>query len=144
MSQNNSSKLSIGNSCGFEFGRQIQVYPTEFLYPELTLNSEEIKHEAQTSTQHPVFAPLLEQWESFTQALTTQAVRQCTIKTADDRLGVVWAEKVLEDSGKADDLEDVILSSLKRHVHALELITQNLTQASTGEDNDNYGTLFGF
>ena len=57
------------------------------------VDSQEIKHDAQIPTQHPLFSPLFEQWELFTQFLMTQEVRQCTIKTADDRLAVIWTEK---------------------------------------------------
>ncbi len=108
------------------------------------VDSETIKRDAQTPTQHPIFAPLLEQWESFTQSLTMQAVRQCTIKTADDRLAVVWAEKVLEDNRKADDLEDVLLCSLKRHGYAFDLVTQNLNQTSAHIKHEKSEMLFGF
>jgi hypothetical protein len=108
------------------------------------VDSQVIKRDAHSSTQHPIFAPLAEQWEGIIQALTTQAVRQCMIKTADDRLGVVWAEKVLEGSNKADELEQVILSSLKRHGNELELIMQNLKPIFPHKNNDKYGTVFGF
>jgi len=50
-----------------------------------------IKHDSQTEVQHPVYAPLQEQWEGFIQQLTNQKVRQFTVKTADDRLASIWS-----------------------------------------------------
>jgi len=50
-----------------------------------------IKREGQTDIQHPVYAPLQEQWEGFIQHLTKQNVRQFTVKTADDRLASIWS-----------------------------------------------------
>lgn len=50
-----------------------------------------IKHHSQTDIQHPVYAPLQEQWEGFIQQLTNQKVRQFTVKTADDRLASIWS-----------------------------------------------------
>ena len=79
-----------------------------------------IKREAQTTTQHLIFAPLFEHWESFTQFLTTQAVRQCIIKTADYRLAVIWAEKVLGEGSKVKGLEEIIHSYMKQHGQALK------------------------
>src|SRR5258706_15550858 len=108
------------------------------------VDSNEIKRESQSSTQHPIFSPLSEQWESFAQFLMTQAVRQCTIKTADDRLAVVWSGKVLEGDRKADDLEDVLLCSLKRHGYAFDLVTQNLNQTSAHIKHEKSEMLFGF
>jgi len=73
-----------------------------------------IKRESQTETQHPVFSPLLEQWEHWVQFLTQQAVRQATVKTADDRLAVIWSEKVAPNTVSDQELERVIVEVLRR------------------------------
>ncbi len=73
-----------------------------------------IKRESQTETQHPVFSPLFEQWERWVQFLTRQAVRQATVKTADDRLAVIWSEKVENNTVSDQQLEHVITQILKR------------------------------
>lgn len=83
------------------------------------VDSQEIKHEAQTPIQHPVFSPLPEQWETFVQLLTTQEVRQCTVKAADDRLATIWAEKSMDTKHNSEKLEQVIQLSLQRHGNAL-------------------------
>lgn len=79
------------------------------------VNLQEIKHESLKDTQHPLFSPIHEQWEEFVQCLTKQEVRQATVKTADDRLAVIWSEHIKE-SGCADEkLEQVIVNTLKNH-----------------------------
>lgn len=64
-----------------------------------------IKREGQTEVQHPIYSPMYEQWEGFIQHLTSQQVRQATVKTADGRLGVIWAEKTKAPSLSRDELE---------------------------------------
>jgi hypothetical protein len=86
-------------------------------------NIDEIKRESRIPTQHPLFSPLAEQWESFTQHLTSQAVRQFTVKTADDRLAVIWAEKIVKYSGPVDDLEQAILRLLRYHGQEVRTLT---------------------
>jgi hypothetical protein len=85
-----------------------------------------VKREGQAPTQHPVFAPLFEQWEEFIQFLTKQKVRQATVKTADDRVTVVWSEKINDPGITIEELEQVITSCLKRHGHPYESVYQNL------------------
>lgn len=108
------------------------------------VDSQAIKREAQTSSQHPIYAPLAEQWEDFVHILTKQAVRQYMIKTADDRVVVVWAEKVLDGNNRANEIERVVLASVKQHGYAIEFIMQNLIQISPRKTNCNYGRVFGF
>ena len=79
------------------------------------IDLEAIKRESNTDVQHPVFTPLFEQWEAFVQHLTRQQVRQVTVKTADDRLAVIWPEKISNNGCTDDQLENVITENLKRH-----------------------------
>lgn len=79
------------------------------------VDSSEIKREAQTPVQHPIFSPLPEQWESVVQALTTQEVRQFTVRTADDRLATIWAEQIGEVNGSPQMLDQVIKRCLQNH-----------------------------
>ncbi len=95
------------------------------------VDSQEIKRDAQTSTQHPIFSPLTEQWESFVQFLTTQEVRQCTVKTADDRLAIVWTEKVSEKVLNVEEMEQAIQRSLSIHGYVLQSVLNTLENKST-------------
>jgi hypothetical protein len=85
-----------------------------------------IKHESQTPIQHPMFYPLFEQWEDFVQFLTRQAVRQATVKTADDRLAVIWSEIAKDGNCSDDSLEQVMVGCLKRHGRRLENVSRRL------------------
>lgn len=76
---------------------------------------EAIKRESQTDIQHPIYSPIYEQREEFIQMLTTLSVRQFVAKTADDRLALLWAERVEEPNGSVEDLEGLIISLSKRH-----------------------------
>ncbi|HEY59990.1 MAG TPA: ATP-binding protein [Anaerolineae bacterium] len=92
------------------------------------VNTLAVKHDSQTSTQHPVFAPILEQWESYIQHLTRQQVRQATVKTSDDRLAIIWPEKVKDSTCTPEQFEIVISASLKRNGHPFTNVFQRLVQ----------------
>ncbi|MFC1997823.1 type IV secretory system conjugative DNA transfer family protein [Chloroflexota bacterium] len=79
------------------------------------VNLRAVKRESQTDTQHPIYSSLPEQWESFVQHLIQQQVRQVTVKTADDRLAVIWPEKIHSGNCSAEQLEAVIQLLLKRY-----------------------------
>ncbi len=76
---------------------------------------EAIKHENQTEVQHPIYSPMTEQWEAFVQHLTRQPVRQCTVKTADDRLAVIWPEVVRDRECEEKKLNWLLTECLKGH-----------------------------
>jgi hypothetical protein len=90
------------------------------------VNTLAVKHESQTDIQHPIFSPLNEQWEEFVQFLTKQNVRQATVKTADDRLAVIWSELVGDGHCSDEQLEQVILNSLKQHGQPFEKVFREL------------------
>lgn len=72
------------------------------------VNLDAIKRDSQTEIQHPIYTPLMEQWESFIQHLTSQQVRQCTVKAADDRYAIVWPEVVSKIKCSDETLENYI------------------------------------
>jgi hypothetical protein len=94
-----------------------------------------VKRESQSDIQHPVYSPLHEQWESFIQHLTTQKVRQVTVKTADDRLAVIWPELVKDGACTQDQLEDVLQTLMKTHGKPFDQVKQDLDVAKP-RDND--------
>ena len=96
-----------------------------------------IKRESQTTTQHPIYEPLSEQWETLTQFLMKQQVRQATVKTADDRLAVIWSENVRENLCTEEQLERVIVQSLKFHGHAYQAVYQDLVEKTIPRQTDN-------
>lgn len=90
------------------------------------VDTQAVKHESQTTVQHPIFSPLNEQWEQFVQFLTKQDVRQATVKTADDRLAVIWAELVGDGHCSDEQLEQVVLNSLKQNGQPFEKVFHEL------------------
>lgn len=87
-----------------------------------------VKHRNGNSNSHPLFSPLYEQWEELVQFLTKQPVRQALVKTADDRLAVVWPEYVRDGNCSDDELEAVIINSLKCHGRSYNSVFQNIIQ----------------
>ncbi len=96
---------------------------------------EAVKRESQTDVQHPVYLPVFEQREAFIQHLTQQQVRQVTVKTADDRLAVIWPEMVKDGDCSDEQLEQVITSNLKLNGHPYENVFQRLVHKPTKEGN---------
>jgi hypothetical protein len=88
-----------------------------------------VKLEGSRPNSNPVFSPLFEQWEEFVQMLTSQPVRQATVKTADDRLGVIWSEYVSEGDCTDNALERALLRNLKHHGNPYERVFQDLIQS---------------
>jgi hypothetical protein len=90
------------------------------------VDTQAIKRDSQSPTQHPVFSPLFEQWEDLIQFLTKQKVRQATVKTADDRVTIIWSEIVKESKCSPEDLEEVMVSSLQQHGRPYDVVYQSL------------------
>ena len=100
------------------------------------VDSEQIKHDSQTTIQHPLYSPLNEQWEGFIQHLSKQSVRQATVKTADDRLAVIWSERVRHSTASPTIIENVLVRLLQKNGHPLnDLQKQNQFQ-HPGESSD--------
>jgi hypothetical protein len=95
------------------------------------VNTQAVKHESHTTIQHPVYSPLSEQWEEFVKFLTKQKVRQATVKTADDRLAVIWSEFIRDNSCLPDHLEEVIIRCIQQHGRSFHSVFQNLVQQPT-------------
>ncbi len=79
------------------------------------VNPGTIKHDSQTDIQHPMYSPLNEQWEDFIQRLTRLQVRQFTVKTADDRIAVIWSENLSRINCSNTRLEDTLIQILSQY-----------------------------
>ncbi len=87
-----------------------------------------IKHNSQNDIQHPVYAPLQEQWEGFIQQLTNQKVRQFTVKTADDRLASIWSLKMKTPKQSFSKLETTIEKLMEQQGNSYHSLQENLIQ----------------
>ena len=66
------------------------------------------------------------------------------VKTADDRLAVVWPEFVRDEDCSDDQLGTVIVNSLKRHGRSFESVFQNLIQKPQAESKMKSFSLIDF
>jgi len=105
------------------------------------VDPEQIKHDQQMDVQHPLYSPLNEQWEGFIQHLTTQSVRQATVKTADDRLAVIWSEKVKHRTVSPQMVEKVLVRLL--NINGVSL-NHNKQQELYKTSSPNSECLFAF
>jgi hypothetical protein len=92
-----------------------------------------IKHEAQAETQHPLFEPLINQWEELTQHLQYQPQRQAFVQSHTGRIARIWTD-VVRSEGCADEaLEAFRLTSLEQHgVPATQVLREIEARASRG------------
>jgi hypothetical protein len=95
-----------------------------------------VKYERLTDTQFPLFEPLHEQWEDFIQHLTSQKVRQLTVKTADDRLEVITTEKVPSARCSQHQLESILTELAKTHGQPFEQVFHRLVQTDIPIQNN--------
>jgi hypothetical protein len=56
------------------------------------IDPEAVKHAAQTQTQHPLYAPLSEQWYVWATLLANQQPRQAIVRDQQGRTRQVWTE----------------------------------------------------
>ena len=90
------------------------------------VNLHAIKRENQTEVQHPIYSPIAEQREAFIQQLTKQQVRQATVKAADDRMAVIWPEKITDCDCEEYILEEVIEKIISKHGKSFECASKGL------------------
>ncbi|MCH7878321.1 MAG: type IV secretion system DNA-binding domain-containing protein [candidate division Zixibacteria bacterium] len=104
------------------------------------VNPQFIKHASQTETQHPVYAPLYEQWEQFIQQLTRLQVRQVVVKTADDRQAVIWPEKISDSACSEEQLEIIIRKLLRQHGSPFDQVYRDLVTKPKSKPQDDLFT----
>ena len=92
------------------------------------VDPDSIKHDSQTDIQHPVYAPLQEQWEGFIQQLTNQKVRLFTVKTADDRLASIWSLKRVTPKHSYSKLESTIEKLMEQQGNSYQSLQEELIQ----------------
>lgn len=79
------------------------------------VDTQAVKREAQTEVQHPVFAPLTEQWEEWAVRLKDQPARQALVSGYDGSVRRIWTLRVPPYRVDDEALADLCTASLKRH-----------------------------
>ncbi len=79
------------------------------------VNTDAVKREAQTTTQHPVYAPLAEQWEAWTTELKHQPARQAYVAGFDGTVRRIWTMRIPPYTVTDEEVETLRRHSLKQH-----------------------------
>jgi hypothetical protein len=81
------------------------------------VDTEAIKDEPKMDTQHPLYAPLQEQWEEWTQNLKSQSSRQVLVTDQDGTAQRIWTIPI---AGYTASLEDVeAFRTLSAQIHGI-------------------------
>jgi hypothetical protein len=92
------------------------------------VNSEAVKREPLTDTQHELFAPLPEQWEVWVERLRFQRPRQATVATHDGRVASIWTTPFPPYRATDLQLETVRQESLRLHSIPHDLARRNIQE----------------
>jgi hypothetical protein len=92
-----------------------------------------IKHEPQTETQHPVFAPLAEQWEEWTALLKYQPARQAFVAAHDGSIRRIWTMPISPYTATDEAVEEMRRSSLRWHGIPYAQAQRNLKESHEGQ-----------
>lgn len=79
------------------------------------VDTQAVKREAQTEVQHPVFAPLAEQWEEWAVRLKDQPARQAVVAGYDGSVRRIWTVHIPPYRAGEEMVEQLKQNSLRRH-----------------------------
>jgi hypothetical protein len=79
------------------------------------VDTEAIKHEAQTETQHPVFEPLTDQWQQWVDVLRFQPSRKAMVATHEGKTVNVWTLPIPPYTATNEQLAALRAMSLQLH-----------------------------
>ncbi len=74
-----------------------------------------VKRESQTEIQHPVYAPMMEQWERWTVQLKQQPARQAFVAGHDGRVRQIWTMTIPPYTATLEDVERFRAASAQFH-----------------------------
>lgn len=79
------------------------------------VDSETVKHAAQTEVQHPLYTPLNEQWHEWATLLATRKPRQAVVRDLRGRTRLFWAAKLAARQVSPGVLSQVHRRALERY-----------------------------
>ncbi len=79
------------------------------------VDTQAVKRDAQTEVQHPVFAPLSEQWEDWAVQLQDQPARQALVSGHDGTVRRIWTLPVPRYRVSDEDVCETCAVLVKRH-----------------------------
>lgn len=92
------------------------------------VDTQAVKHEAQQDGQHPVFAPLAEQWEEWTSQLKRLPARQALVAGFDGSVTRIWTVTIPAYGVTDEDVEAFCRQSLKRHGISYSQAERNIAE----------------
>ena len=90
------------------------------------VNTEAIKNEALTDTQHPVFSPLGDQWEEWTMRLKYQKARRALVAAQDGSVRDLWTITIPIYTATRSTVDEFCAASAKRHGNPLSVVEKRL------------------
>jgi type IV secretory system conjugative DNA transfer VirD4/TraG family protein len=98
--------FGVSEADAYEFAKMVglgNVDPTQ------------IKHEAQTDTQHPIYESLPEQWNEWATTLANQKPRQAIVRDHEGRTKQIWTIPIEGTDNPEEQIQYVREQSLKQH-----------------------------
>ncbi len=92
------------------------------------VDTEAVKREPLTATQHELFAPLPEQWEAWVERLRFQKPRQALVASHDGRVASIWTTPIPPYRATLEEVEAVRQESLRRHGIAFAQAQHNIQE----------------
>lgn len=80
-----------------------------------SINTKAVKHDPPTEAQHPLYEPLLEQWNEWAAALANQKPREATVRNDQGKILKIWAlshNPTAQDSAAIDRL---LIAAMKQY-----------------------------
>ena len=103
-----SSRWGTDRDGAYSIRNSVDHGPAEWLAREVgQVDTEAIKHEAQTETQHPLFAPLTDQWQQWIDQLRFQKPRQAIVSDHAGHTANIWTIPIPPYSASGEQIEAV-------------------------------------
>jgi DNA helicase HerA-like ATPase len=126
---------NIGVKVVFGVDREdAEVMAKKLFAPDLT----QVKSEAHTETQHPIFTPVSEQWEKYTQELQGLPSRYAYARSGNGEAKRLHTDTVDGRGCPAEELERVKLCSLKKYGRPVGEVARELTQRHTTTEKSSW------
>jgi hypothetical protein len=97
------------------------------------VDTEAVKRDPKTETQHELFSPLLEQWETWIDRLRFQARRQATVSNPDGDVVIIKTITIPPYTATEDRLTKFQNASLRAHATPSSQAERNIRQAQQAE-----------
>lgn len=92
------------------------------------VDTEAVKHAAQTPIQHPVYASIAEQWHEWAAILANQEPRQAVVRDHRGKTRRLWTVPARERRNLDEAVDTAKLNLLKRYGRSLSAVSREIEQ----------------